>query len=245
MLKQSLFIAFVCLSLCVSVTTGAQNAPAAATHHYNSWAAWFNNVKFSNKWGLNNDIQLRVGESWNQGALLLVRPGVNYYLKPNQTITAGYAFTLSLNDLPSGQPRIGEHRIWEQYIFTHKIGAVSVQHRARLEQRFLQRPADADFFAQRARYFFRGIIPLTQPTSKPFAQGLFASVQNELFFNIQNKEKLNGKVFDQNRAYASVGYRFSPKYDLELGYMYQFIERSTGTPNTNNHIAQIAFYTRL
>ncbi len=247
MFKQTIVIALVCIFCVVQIPTAyAQTTPSTKAGHYSSiWAGWFNNVKLNNKWGINNDIQLRMRDKWNYGAILLIRPGVNYYLKPNQTITAGYAFTLTLDELDANETRIGEHRIWEQYIYTHKIFGAAVQHRARFEQRFLQRPGDADFFSQRARYFFRGIIPLTQSTQKPFDQGLFASIQNELFFNVQNKEKLNGKVFDQNRAYASVGYRLSKQYDVELGYMHQFLERSAGTPNSNNHIIQLAFYSRL
>jgi hypothetical protein len=219
--------------------------PAYAQDHvFGSWAGWFNNVRFSEKWGMNNDVQLRTGSNWRDNTLLLLRPGVNYYINDRQTASAGYATTLAFGPRMPGQTSLGEHRIWEQYIITGRIIGIPVQHRFRLEQRFLQRPAGS-VFSQRARYFFRGIIPLAMAVRAPFTKGPFMSLQNELFFHIQNANALNGFLFDQNRAYTSLGYRFSAKYDLEIGYMNQFLLRSAGTQNGMTHIAQLAFYTRL
>ncbi|WP_177181241.1 DUF2490 domain-containing protein [Parapedobacter koreensis] len=215
----------------------------AQDHVFGSWTAWFNNVRFNHKWGMNNDIQLRGGRDWTTNSLLLVRPGVNYYVNAQQTASLGYATTLVTNELAANSRRITEHRIWQQYIINSPMLNIPVQHRFRLEQRFLQRP-DEKAFAKRARYFIRGIIPVSQPLKTSFHRGLFMSLQNELFFNIHNQKALNGRFFDQNRAYASLGFRFSGKYDLEAGYMNQFLLRNT-TPNSMTHIFQLAGYTRL
>ncbi|MDM8176170.1 MULTISPECIES: DUF2490 domain-containing protein [Olivibacter] len=220
-----------------------QTSIKAQDNQFGNWYAWFNNIKFNAKWGMNNDIQFRAGKNWNENSLILIRPGVNYYVSANQTASAGYATTLVTHKLTGDQPRLTEHRIWEQYIITGRLLNIPVQHRFRLEQRFLKRP-DESVFTQRARYFIRGIIPINSPLQQPFNKGWFLALQNELFFNIQNKDNVNGSLFDQNRAYAAFGYRFSPKYDLEIGYMNQFSKRNT-QPNLLNHIAQIAFYTRL
>lgn len=215
----------------------------AQDNQFGNWYAWFNNVKFNDKWGMNNDIQFRAGRDWTENSLLLIRPGINYYVNDHQTASAGYATTLVTHQLTEGQRRQTEHRIWEQYIITGKLFNISVQHRFRLEQRFLKQAVET-VFAQRARYFIRGIIPMNNPVGQPFNKGWFMALQNELFFNIQHKGKVNGSLFDQNRAYIAFGHRFSSKYDLELGYMNQFSKRNT-QPNLLNHIAQIAFYTRL
>lgn len=208
-----------------------------------TWGAWFNNIKFNKKWGMNNDIQFRAGSNWKENALLLIRPGVNYYVCPNQTASLGYATTLSAHRTPAHQSRLTEHRIWEQYIIGDEIWHIPVQHRFRLEQRFLNQLNETNF-TQRARYFIRGLIPLTTPSATSFSSGTFIALQNELFFNIQHKDFVNQHFFDQNRAYAALGYRFSSSYDLEIGYMNQFIKRSN-TPDQFTHIMQIAFYTRL
>jgi hypothetical protein len=84
----------------------------------------------------------------------------------------------------------------------------------------------------------------TRPTPPPFTRGFFAAVQNEIFANISGVSAVNGKFFDQNRAYLAVGYRYSRQFDVELGYMNQYIS-GTGSNSTNNHILQMATYLRL
>jgi len=87
----------------------------------------------------------------------------------------------------------------------------------------------------------RSIIPLAQKVS--FKPGVFAAIQNEIFLNIQNKSNINNSVFDQNRIYVAIGYRFNPKVDLEAGYMNQYINGMTA--DVSNNIIQMALYTRF
>ncbi len=76
-----------------------------------------------------------------------------------------------------------------------------------------------------------------------FSKGVFAALQNEVFFNLQNKSKLNDKFFDQNRAYLALGYRVNPRLDLEAGYLNQYVDGLSS--NTVNHAGQLALYTRF
>jgi hypothetical protein len=146
----------------------------------------------------------------------------------------------------------------------HHRAIPTLMHRLRLEQRYLpkhhpegdQLVRDGHREAHRLRYFFRGIIPLSpQPDgtvmagagpakSAVFTKGFFAAVQNEIFFNLGDRSAVNGKFFDQNRAYLAAGYRLSKEFDMELGYMNQYIS-GAGTNSTNNHIVQLATYLRL
>ncbi len=72
------------------------------------------------------------------------------------------------------------------------------------------------------RYFIRGVVPLRGDKAS-FSEGPFFAFQNELFLNLQHRDHVNGKVFDQNRLFLAGGYRLSSRYDLEVGYMNQFI----------------------
>ena len=132
-----------------------------------------------------------------------------------------------------------ENRIWEQYIFSLKIGRTLMQNRFRLEQRFIQRSTN-DVFAQRLRYFARAIIPVKKQKDS-FYQGVFVALQDEIFMNIQNKNNINNSFFDQNRIYGAVGYRVNSKLDLEVGYMNQYINGAM--TNVSNNIIQMALYT--
>lgn len=218
--------------------------PCFAQHvNQNSgWLLFLNSTKLNEKWGLHLDVQVRTADDWDGVRNVLFRPGATYYLNKNSNATVGYLFTNTfLKQDGAADNTLTEHRIWEQYIFTHKIKSVFSQHRFRLEQRFIETSGD-DVFAQRLRYFFRFVLPLTTE-KESFIEGPFVALQNELFFNIQNKAKLNGALFDQNRAYGAVGYRFSKRFDIEAGYLNQFINGRLA--NTTNNAIQLAFYTRF
>jgi len=206
------------------------------------WLMFLNSTKFNDKWGLHLDVQLRTADNWDGVRNVLFRPGATYYINKNSNATAGYLFTNTyLKQTGAANNTLTEHRIWEQYIYTHKIKPVYAQHRFRLEQRFME-TAGGNVFSQRFRYFFRAILPVFVATEQ-FVEGPFIALQNELFFNVQHKDKLNGKLFDQNRAYGAAGYRFSKRFDVEVGYLNQFIKGRAA--NTENNAIQLAFYTRF
>lgn len=206
------------------------------------WLFFLNSTKLSDKWGLHLDVQLRSKDNWDGVQNFLFRPGATYYINKNSNATVGYLLANTyVKAEGAASNTLTEHRIWEQYIYTHKIKPIYAQHRFRLEQRFIE-TAGGDIFAQRLRYFVRFVLPLTEAKS-PFVEGPFVALQNELFFNLQNKDKLNGEVFDQNRAYGAAGYRFSKRFDVEAGYLNQFINGRIR--NTTNNVIQLALYTRF
>ncbi len=67
------------------------------------------------------------------------------------------------------------------------------------------------------------------------------ALQNEVFVNIQHKERASNSFWDQNRSYVSFGYRFSKKVDAELGYQYIYSKNPDG--NLRNNVFQLAVYT--
>ncbi|RZK83141.1 MAG: DUF2490 domain-containing protein [Pedobacter sp.] len=219
------------------------SAEAQTIHQNSGWLFLMNITKFNDKWGMHFDLQIRTQNEWEGVRNLLVRPGITYYINKNSDVTLGYLLTPTfINAEGVLKNTLTEHRIWEQYIYKHKINAVNVSHRFRLEQRFIERNAPEDLFSQRLRYFVRFIIPI-KSGKESFEKGFFAALQNEVFLNVQHKNELNGSIFDQNRAYGATGYRFNKKIDLEAGYMNQSV-KGLGQ-NTSNHIIQLAFYTRF
>ncbi|MXV52959.1 DUF2490 domain-containing protein [Pedobacter sp. HMF7647] len=236
MSNRKLLISFI-------VLIAFANTSIAQTLNENTgWFAWFNSYKFSKNWGLHFDGQVRSADNWRYVRNVLIRPGITYHFNPKNNVTVGYAYVGTFNRLV-GVPKnsLTESRIWEQYINNMSFGAVSLQNRFRLEQRFIERQAD-DIFSQRLRYFVRTIIPLAKQEGK-FSKGPYAALQDEIFFTIQNKEKLNDSFFDQNRVYGAVGYRFSPKVDLEAGYINQYVKGLN--TNVSNNVIQLAVYTRF
>jgi hypothetical protein len=228
-------------TLAIFLFLGLQ-AFSQTTQQTSGWLFLLNSTKFSDKWGMHLDVQLRSHDDLDGVKNFLFRPGVTYYISKNSNATLGYLLASTFHQVEGAPDRhTAEHRIWEQYIITHKIKTVNLQHRFRLEQRFIDAGAE-DVFAQRLRYFIRGVLPLGE-AKEAFTKGAFVALQNELFFNVQNKSKLNDHFFDQNRAYGAVGYRFSKKVDVEAGYMNQTIKGASN--NTMNNIIQLALYTRF
>jgi len=268
------------LTILMSVLTFAGIRSGTAQSQFSGWAATFQNYKLSPKWGFYFDIQYRSTDQWKQMQALLIRPGVNYYFKPNITGTVGYAIIPQQRIAGGVTGYLPEHRTWQQLIVSHnahlsrKARNTAIQHRFRLEQRYLPRfhaegeslVKDKHVYAGRFRYFTRAVIPLggvhsvSAPpadatsggaaqagpavVSRAFTQGFFASIQNEIFVNVGDPSPVNGKFFDQNRAYVSIGYRCSKQFDVEMGYLNQYIS-GAGNNSTVNHVLQVATYVRL
>lgn len=230
---------FLLTMLCICSISGK----AQTTKQNTGWLFLMNSTRISNDWGIHFDAQFRSQDEWDGIRNILIRPGVTYFINGNNDLTLGYLFTQTYTELVGASDNtLTEHRIWQQYMHKHKISIVNVSHRLRLEQRFMERYGNDDLFAQRLRYFIRFLVPLQKPAPS-FDKGLFAAVQNEVFLNVQNKSNLNGSLFDQNRAYFAIGYRFSKKIDIEAGYMNQSLKGATN--HTTNHIGQLAVYTRF
>lgn len=231
------------LLLLLVISTFALCKVSAQTQYQNAgWLMFVNNTKFSEKWGMQLDAQLRSADNWDYVRNTLVRPAVQYFINDQNNVALGYLWqTTDFRLVGVSKNLFSEHRIFEQYIHMHKIKSIFASHRLRVEQRFIERPNE-EVFSQRFRYFFRLIQPL-QKQQPSFTKGPFAALQNEVFLNIQNKEMINNSLFDQNRLYLAAGYRFSKKLDLEVGYMNQAIKNTSN--HINNSIIQFAVYTRF
>jgi hypothetical protein len=215
----------------------------AQTNEFSGWGAWFHSQKLSQHWGLHLDAQFRSADNISYLKNTLIRPGVTYHFNKSSSATVGYLFTYTHNKTATANTYRPEHRIWEQYIKSHKIGKnTQLSHRLRLEQRFVTKlGTQNEYFAQRLRYFARAVVPLKKDSV--FTRGAFVGLQNEVFMNVQNKHKVNNHFFDQNRAYAAIGYRFSKMVDLETGYLNQYVKQASS--HTINHVWQVALYTRF
>lgn len=228
-------LAFLCFysSMAIAQTSGQSTG----------WLFLMNNNKLSKKWGTHLDVQLRTGDQFSHLRNFMFRPGLTYFLNDKSDLTLGYLLNQTyIPQESTADIQLTEHRIWQQYIYRHKLNTLNFSHRFRLEQRFIEQQNGTDVFAQRIRYFARVILPLAKGQQK-FERGAFAALQNELMFNVQHNDNVNGHFFDQNRAYLAAGFRFSKQFDLEAGYLNQAQKMRKG--QTINHAIQLALYTRF
>lgn len=232
---------FICCSLSFKLFAQSQ---------FSGWLASFNTFKTGKKTSIHADVQWRSSDELKHTQTLLLRSGLNVHLTKQLIITGGYAFIHNRRVISNVSGYAPEHRIWEQLLYNHKLKSIFVSHRFRLEQRFISKSTvqnnelknDGSVYANRFRYFIRNVLPFQQ--EKTFSKGMFAALQNEVFVNIGNTANVNGKFFDQNRFYLAIGYRLHSSFDIETGYLNQYISGRNGA-FTNNHVLQVATYLRL
>jgi hypothetical protein len=151
-------------------------------------------------------------------------------------IPVGYVYTI--NPLYGKQPASfvnNEHRIWQQAFYKHSIGRFKLDHRIRVEERFIQdHKADPDGaysdYRWRFRYRFMARFPLTKKTIE--AKTLFASTYDEVFLSRGSAVKV--KQPDQNRIFVGLGYQFTKDLSLQGGFLYQLNIKAKNDKQENN-----------
>ena len=179
-----------------------------------NWLIYIGSKKLEGKWNLHNEIQYRNYDAVGDLEQLLLRTGIGYNLSENNNnLLLGYGFIKSENYAANGLDKItvNEHRIFQQFISKQKVGKLSLTHRYRFEQRFVE-----DDFKVRFRYFLAFKLPFKGIEEAP--SKYYLSAYNEIFLNTKSS------VFDRNRVYGGLGYQLNKNIRLEAGYMNQFFE---------------------
>ncbi len=175
-----------------------------------NWIMYFGTNKVSEKFSIHTEVQYRNHTlTPNNTEQLLLRTGLNYHFSDKAFVTAGYAYIPSyIFDSEQKSPETEEHRIWQQFILTNKIGRVKFEHRYRIEQRWVNQD-----YKNRFRYRLMLFIPLNKP--KIEAKTLFLGLYDEIFVNDKNT------FFDRNRLYGALGYQFNKTTSVQTGMMHQ------------------------
>ena len=181
-----------------------------------NWLIYIGSKKLNSKWNIHNEVQYRNYNAIGDLEQLLLRTGVGYNVNDMNNVLLGYGYILSENYIGESDDKISvnEHRIFQQYITKQNIGKVSLSHRYRLEQRFVE-----EDFKLRFRYFLSLKIPLK--IKEKGTSPLYLSAYNEIFLNSKSS------IFDRNRVYGGLGYNLSENIKIELGYMNQFFETNS------------------
>jgi hypothetical protein len=180
-----------------------------------NWFVYLGNQKINNKWNWHNEVQYRNYNFIGNTNQLLLRTGIGYNLTEDNNLLIGYGFINTQKYLPNSDQKVdaNEHRIYQQFITKQKTGKIFLQHRFRLEERFL--PND---FQLRLRYFLGINVPINKKTLEKNA--LYLSCYNEIFTNFEKP------LFDRNRLYGALGFVINKNFKVEAGIMAQTLEKS-------------------
>jgi hypothetical protein len=211
------------LALATSVQAGTANSD------FQAWLPVNVNVKMGEQLRGFLEVQPRIGNDMSHLTSMMVRPAIGWAITPQASVWAGYLMSADSASLTSNHYLI-ENRAWQG--FSWKDTANDKQFiweiRNRLEERFLPHNNDPSI---RWRTRFRGehLIPDT-PLSVIASEEIFLNLND----NAHNRNLQAGA--QQNRAYLGLGYRFAPEFQIESGYLYQYVWKRAPSDDANNSI---------
>lgn len=222
-----------CIGILLIVLSFSNPALAQRLNHTNqvSWYNGFATVNFTPKLSLWLEYQWRRDgfiETWHQS---LARTGVQYQLGKGVSAMLGYAYVISypFGDYPAGPYTIPEHRIFQQLAWNDNIGRLALNHRFRLEQRFMGRIDQKAteytllewLYANRFRYQLRATLPLNNKTLTN--KTWYLAAYDEIFIGFG--KNVNQNIFDQNRIGGLVGYQFNKLLRVDAGFFNQTVQQ--------------------
>jgi Protein of unknown function (DUF2490) len=194
-----------------------------------NWLIYFGNQKINSKFNWQNEIQYRSYDFITDTNQLLLRTGIGLNLSENNNnILIGYGFINTQKYIPNAENKlnINENRIYQQFITKQNFNNLFIQHRYRLEERFI-----ANDFQLRLRYFLGINIPINKKILEKNA--IYISTYNEIFINTEKP------IFDRNRLYGALGFVIDKNFKIEAGFMAQTLE------NSNRNQFQIVIFNNL
>lgn len=123
-----------------------------------------------------------------------------------------------------------EFRIWEQLVLNNNIDRVKIEHRYRIEQRWVNGE-----FRHRFRYRINPVVPLNHATVT--ARTVYITAFDEVFFTNRSP------YFERNRLFAGAGYQFSKLLALQVGWIRQYDYRKNDDGSGKNFLqTSLLFY---
>jgi len=177
--------------------------------------------------------QSRFNGNWDHWYQGMVRTAVGYSLSDRATIWAGYTWLPTQN---IGKPYVAQQDLWPAFRYVLPTDFGTVMFRTMWESNFGQ----GDQVRQRPRLMIRFMHPFD------FEKRLSFITWDEAFYRV-NTTNWGGKSgFDQNRAFAGLGWSFNSNVRTEVGYMNQYLDMvsaATGkTSLTMHHLAMASMF---
>ena len=220
-MKSTLHALTASLVLCAASLLSPLLAPAISAQDTQGWTALFANGQLDEDSPLLLwfDGHARFSDDISRLGVSIIRPGIGTKINDRISLWTGYAWVVSRAD---GRSSITEHRIWQQA--TYRIAQTSfgtLTGRTRLEQRFLETGDDTGW---RARQFLRWSTPLSPRWT--------ATAWNETFIALNDTDFGANASYNQNRFFAGLRWKVTPRASLEGGYLLNHIN---GTQDQTNH----------
>jgi len=185
----------------------AQNSESNQANEFEELGSWYilsSSTKLSENWSVSAQTQFRFFELANEIQQFKIRTGAKYKIMDGLSVGLQYAyFRNDFSYLSDERTPFDEHRIVEDIYLSQKLGKASINHRARLENRFVIENGDTDFIN-----WFRYMVKVAHPLSDK----LTADMYNEIWLNLQEP------IFAQNWLGAGLSYKINELLKARMGY---------------------------
>jgi hypothetical protein len=211
------------------------------------WFALTSNVKVHPRLSLLLDGHFRYAQNLNP-MQMQIRTGLDFLVSKKMSVMPlGYVYVW--NPIYGKQPAAyvnNEHRIFQQVTYNNSLGRLKMNHRFRLEQRFIQTHQNVNgeiidngynLYLNRIRYRMLVNVPINGKEIVP--NTLYGSFYDEIF--IEFGKSAVYKDPDQNRFFLGLGYQINKVAALQAGYLYQKLIKLSGTMEENNTGFQVLF----
>ncbi len=239
----------VCCIIMLATAFSAKAQNTKSTENINQlWFGYFNQARFSDKWGGWADLHLRTKEDFvNNFSQSIIRLGLTYYVNDVTKLTAGYAYVSIYPADAHRKITRPEHRPWQQIQWHTKYGKKRMMQWFRLEERYRRKIlndstlADGNNFNFRIRYNIWYDVPLGKKGVVP--NSLSFILNNEVHINL-GKQIVNN-YFDQNRFFVGLKYQIDDHSNLQFGYMNLFQQLAPGNKYRDFHTGRLFFFQNL
>lgn len=170
---------------------------------------------------------------------LLIRPGVQFTLRPGVRVGAGYTYaaTAPYGESPNAVPT-REHRGWQQLALAHRVASVGLSYRVRVEQRWMESVADGprpSVYQARARFQGRAQLPLARLPAGTLSGFAF----KEYFLPIGHSDAEQVRL--QNRAGVGMSLPLDARQRIDVSYMHHWNRITPRSTHEINHTLVIGW----
>jgi Protein of unknown function (DUF2490) len=155
----------------------------------------------------------------------MVRSAVGYSLNDRATVWAGYTWLPTQN---IGKNFVSQQDLWPAFRYVLPTDFGSVSFRTMIETNFL--PGNGSDVRIRPRQMIRFMHPFN------FELRLNLIAWDEFFVRVNSTRAGGQSGFDQNRAFAGLGWNFNKGLRAEAGYLNQYLDDASHTNNAMRHL---------
>jgi len=196
-----------------------------------SWSMGNVQYHINEKWQAWTELQARSYKFYNDFYYHEVKAGIQYNINKSASTLfgTGQYVTYSEGGNFKSPTLTHEWRVWEQMTLTNNIDRLKLEHRYRVEQRWLTAG-----YRNRFRYRLNAILPIAHKKLEPHT--FYLNAFDEIFLTDKKPH------FERNRFFAGAGYVFTKGFTFQIGALRQYDYRLNGTTTTIDFLQTSLFF---